>query len=369
MKICIDARSPYGGGVTTYTQGLLKNLMRVDKKNEYIILYDAEHGKRGYTNADERIAPSSNILWRLIWDHTRIHSLLKKEKVDIYHSFKHLNAFKSSTKSIYTIHSGGIHDPNIIGFRLFYLNDTILKFTTKTASCFILPSEADKEHFANWSGVEEERIRITPLAADERFHEINEEDSKERVRLKYNLPQKFILSVSMFSPIKNLETLIKAYALARQRSQFEHKLVIVGAPLWHGYFRRLVKMIKSLGMEDNVIFMGYIKDDLPYIYNLASLFVCPSLYESFGIPIQEAMACGTPAIASNVGGIPETYGEAAILVDPLDIEGFAATIARGLSSDRWREALKLRGLRRAKMFSWKRCALETLKIYEDIYNS
>jgi glycosyltransferase involved in cell wall biosynthesis len=368
MKICIDARSPYSGGITTYTQGLLKNLMAIDKKNEYIILYDAEHGKKGYTNADERIAPSSNIIWRLIWDHTRLSSLLKKEKVDIYHSLKHLNAFKSSTKLIYTIHSAGIHDPNIIGFKLYYLNDIILKFMTKTATCFIAVSKVDKEHFIKWSGVEKERIIVIPLGVDDRFHEINDEDIKNMVRLKYNLPEKFILAVSMFHPIRNIETVVNAYKLAKQRPKIEHKLVIVGAPLDHSYFRRLVEMIKSLGIEDDVIFPGYIKDDLPCVYNLASLFVCPSLYESFGVPILEAMACGTPVIASNVGGIPETYGDAAILVDPLDIEGFAAAIIRVLSLDHLREGYQLKVLERAKIFSWKRCALETLRLYENICN-
>ena len=368
MKICIDARSPYSGGITTYTQGLLKHLMLIDKKNDYIILYDAEHGKGGYRNADERIAPSSNILRRLIWDHTRLPSLLKKERVDIYHSFKHLSAFKSSTKLIYTIHAAGIHDPTIIDFKLFYLNDVIFKFMVKTTTCFIALTEADKEHFINWSGVEKERIRITPLAADDRFHEIADDAIKKRVRLKYNLPEKFILSVSMFHPIKNIETLIKAYKLVKQQSKIEHKLVIVGTPLDHSYFRRLIEMIKSMGIEDDVIFPGYIKDDLPYVYNLANLFVCPSLYENFPLPILEAMACGIPVIASNVGGIPETYGEAVILVDPLDIEDFAADIIQVLSSDQLMEYLKQKGLKRAKKFSWKRCALETLKLYEDIYN-
>ena len=370
MKICIDARSPHsGGGTTTYAQGLLKNLMLNDKKNEYIILYDAEHGKGGYRNADERIAPSSNILWRLIWDHTRLPSLLKKEKVDIYHSFKHISAFKSSTKLIYTVHAAGIHNLNIVGFKHFFLNDIIFKFMTKTATSFITLSEVDKEHFIKWSGVEKGRIRIIPLAADDRFHEINDEDAKERVRLKYNLPEKFILAVSMFHPIKNIETLIKAYKLVKHRSKIEHKLVILGAPLDHSYFRRLVEMIKSLGMEDTVIFMGYIKDDLPYVYNLASLFVCPSLYESFGMAILEAMACGIPVITSNAGAIPETYSDAVILVDPIAIEGFAAAIVQVLSSDQSGEDLKQKGLERAKMFSWKRCALETLKLYEDIHNS
>jgi glycosyltransferase involved in cell wall biosynthesis len=341
--------------------------MAIDRKNEYIILYDAEHGKGGYTNADERIAPSSNVLQRLTWDHTRLPSLLKNDKVNIYHSFKHLSAFKSSTKLIYTIHAAGIHNPNIIGFKHFYFNYIIFKFMAKTASCFITVSEVDKEHFTNWSGVEKERIRVIPLAVDEGFHEINDEKIKERVRVKYKLPEKFILAVSMFHPIRNIETLIKAYKLVKQRSKIEHKLVIVGAPLDHSYFRRLVEMIKSMGIDDNVILPGYIKDDLPHVYNLASLFVCPSLYESFGIPILEAMACGIPVITSNVGAIPETYGGAVILVDPLDVEGFASAVVQVLSSDQLREELKQKGRERAKMFSWKRCALETLKIYEDIY--
>lgn len=134
-------------------------------------------------------------------------------------------------------------------------------------------------------------------------------------------------------------------------------------------FTRLVEMIKSLYIEDNVILFGYIKDDLPHAYNIASLFVGPSLYENFPLPLLETMACGIPVITSNAGAIPETYGGAVILVEPLGIEGFAAAIDQVLSSDQSGEDLKQKGQEKAKMYSRKRCALETLKIYEDIYNS
>lgn len=367
MKICLDARSSFGGGITTYSHELLKNLMEIDKKNEYIILYDKEHGKRGYLNTDERIAPSSNIVWRLIWDHTFLPSLLKKEKVDIYHSFKHISSFRSSTKLIYTIHLGGMHDPKVGGYKHYILSEILHKSMAKKGAYFIHVSEADKENFMKWSGVKKERTRVVYLAADERFHEIKDDDIKEKVRLKYKLPEKFILFVSIFHKIKNIETLLRAYTLVQSNSKIEHKLVLVGKSNDPKYHKQLVELTRNLGIQDSILFAGYIKEDLPYVYNMASLFICPSLYETFGMPVLEAMACGIPVIASNVGSIPELYDDAAILVDPLDIKGFASAIIQILSSEELREDLKQKGLKKAKMFSWKRCAQETLKVYEDIY--
>lgn len=376
MKICIDARSSYGGGITTYSQELLKNLMEIDKKNEFIILYDKEHGKRGYLNTDERIAPSSNIVWRLIWDHTFLPSLLKKEKVDIYHSFKHISSFKSSTKLIYTIHLGGIHDPKVGGYLLVRgfkhyilrnLSEILYKSMVKKGAYFINVSEADRNNFMKWSGVEKERTRVVYLAADERFHKVKDDDIKEKVRLKYKLPEKFILFVSIFHKIKNIETLLKAYEQVRSISKTEHKLVLVGKSNDPKYYHQLIELTINLGIRDSVVFAGYIKEDLPYVYNMASLFICPSLYESFGLPVLEAMACGTPVIASNEGGIPEVFYGAAILVDSMDIKSYASAIIQILSSNELSKDLKQKGMERAKMFSWKRCAQETLKMYEDIY--
>lgn len=370
MKICIDARSPYGGGITTYTQELLKNIMAVDKENEYIILYDSQHGRKGYINAYERIAPSSNIVWRLIWDHTYLPLLLKKEKVDIYHSFKHFSAFKSFTKLIYTVHSAGFDYlyPNLLKFtERFYLN-SITKLMKKTATCFITLSKADKEYFARWSGVEREKIKTTYLGVDERFHEIKDESLKEKIRAKYKLPENFILFVGIIHPIKNIETLIRAYGLAHNDIKMEYKLVIVGRPgNQNDYYRQLLNIVKDLGIGDSVIFPGYIKEDLPVIYNMADLFVFPSFCENFPLPPLEAMACGTPVVASNVGGIPEIYEDAAILVDPSSVEGFAEAILRVLSSSQQRNHLRQKGLEKAEAFSWRRCALETLKIYEELF--
>jgi len=339
-----------------------------DKENQYLILYDSNHGKKGYLNAEEKIAPSANVGWRLVWDHTFLPHLLKSKKIDIYHSFKHVSSFKSGTKLIYTIHSAGLMQfPKFFGYTHFCFYGLMNRLMARTATCFIALTAADKEQHAHWSGVANERIKLTCLAADKRFVKIDDEDEKERVRLKYNLPKKFILYVGIPHPIKNVDTLIKAYALARRNYNIDQKLVIVGKANMNNYYLQLLQLIKNLKLEDSVVFPGYIKDDLPAVYNLADLFVFPSLYENFPLPPMEAIACGTPVIASNVGGIPEIYGDAVITIDPTDIRGLAEAICRVLSSDEMRETLRKKGLERAKMFSWERCARETLKIYEEVY--
>jgi glycosyltransferase involved in cell wall biosynthesis len=367
MKICLDARSPYGGGITTYTQELLKNLMAIPNEHQYVILYDSNHGMKGFVNADERIAPSSNVAWRLVWDHTFLPHLLKEEKVDIYHSFKPISSFNSHTKLIYTIHFAGVYQyPNLLGYKHFYVHGWMLRRLAKSAGCFIALSEADKAYFADWFGAKREKIKITYLAADERFCKIDDERMKERTRVKYNLPKKFVLYVGIPHPIKNVHTLIKAYSMARHDFKIPQKLVIVGRPNVTSYHDQLLRLVKDLNIQDDVLFPGYIKDELPVIYNLADLFVCPSLYENFPLPPMEAIACGTPVIASRVGGIPEIYGDAVVPIDPRDTTGLAEAMVRVLSCDPMRGELSQRGLKRSKLFSWKRCASETLKIYEEV---
>jgi glycosyltransferase involved in cell wall biosynthesis len=189
-------------------------------------------------------------------------------------------------------------------------------------------------------------------------------DETARTASRYGLPQGYILFVGSIEERKNLRRLLQAYAWLRQRGE-ERPLAIVGPRKWK--YAHILQTVEELGIGDQVIFTGYVpEEDLPTLYSGADLFVFPSLYEGFGLPPLEAMACGTPVVCSNTSSLPEVVGDAAITVDPYDVKALADAMHRVLSDAALREELRAKGLARAKMFTWEKAARETLAVYEKV---
>lgn len=187
------------------------------------------------------------------------------------------------------------------------------------------------------------------------------------LRQKYALPDRFILSVGTIEPRKNLSTLLEAYHTLRQ-SDPELGLVIAGRRGWRsaGFFQRL----QALGLTTEVHLLGPVPDaDLPALYGAAAVFAYPSLYEGFGLPPLEAMACGTPVVASNTSSLPEVIGDAGLLVAPHDVAGLAASIKMALSNTALRADLRARGLMQAVRFTWEAAARATLQVYQRVRGS
>jgi glycosyltransferase involved in cell wall biosynthesis len=171
--------------------------------------------------------------------------------------------------------------------------------------------------------------------------------------------------VGTLQPRKNLGRLLEAYAIVRKQAKRDETpcLVIAGRKGW--LYNQIFQHIVRLGLESKVIFPGYVpQDDLPALLSGARLFVFPSLYEGFGLPVLEAMACGTPVLCSNVSSLPEVAGEAALLVDPIDVKSMAETMNRLLQDEGLRTQLVKRGFQQVRRFSWERCARETLAVLE-----
>jgi glycosyltransferase involved in cell wall biosynthesis len=186
-----------------------------------------------------------------------------------------------------------------------------------------------------------------------------------QVRERYRLADRFILYVGTIEPRKNLPRLLEAFARRRIAGDLVHQLVCVGPYGWLS--EDVERQIDRLGVRDAVRFTGYVPfDDLPAIYNLAEMFVFPSVYEGFGLPVVEAMACGTPVLTGPVAALAEVAGDAAERIDPLDADTLGEAIVR-LAADRdRREALSKAGLERARAFSWQQAALDTLKVYRQV---
>jgi glycosyltransferase involved in cell wall biosynthesis len=234
----------------------------------------------------------------------------------------------------------------------------------KKAKRIITDSEYSKKTLIKYLDYPEERIDVIYLGIDhDKFKVIK--NSRQKLE-KYGIENECInvLYVGSEMPRKNLQTLIKAFYKLKKKIP-NARLIKLGEHQAPEARERLKTLIKKLGLQNDVVFTGYVpEEDLPLFYTAADLFVQPSLYEGFGLPVLEAMACGTSVVSSNATSLPEVVGNAGIMVDPIDVDGFVKAMYEVLTNDGLRENIIKKGLERAKMFTWKKTAEETLKVYE-----
>lgn len=232
----------------------------------------------------------------------------------------------------------------------------------KKASAVITPTVSVKKEIVEHFRFPEERIFPVLHGVSPMFKVIPQE-VVAKVRFELALPELFILFVGTVEPRKNLKRLIEAYGRAVAQG-LGHFLVIAGARGW--LCEEVYELPRKLGFEKRVLFLGYISDELlPALYNAADIFVYPSLYEGFGLPALEAMACGTPVIASKISSLAEVVGKAGMLVEPLDTEAIASAMLFLAGNSDLKQELARKGLERSKLFSWERAARETVGVYEE----
>ena len=198
---------------------------------------------------------------------------------------------------------------------------------------------------------------------DEKFR-VLDDDQVRNFKIEYNLDFPFILYLGVPQPRKNIPTLIKAYNLLK-KDGINHKLVIAGGK--NHEYKKILNIVKDLNLQKDVVFTGHMHDEiLPELYNAADLFVFPSLYEGFGLPPLEAMACGTPVITSNASSLPEVVGDAGLRIDPYDISGLKDAMNTVLRNSDLRMEMVKKGLNRSEQFTWKKCAVETMNMYKEV---
>ena len=369
IGIVVDRLNRPRTGIENYTYNLINKFAKIsDKEKIFLINYEENNifpnlNKIIIKNPLKNITKKSYYFWHLYLQF----KLNKKDfKLDIIHSPENAALFIKlrHQKKIITVH-------DIIPY-LFpesYTPITLLRYkllfprTLRTADKIIADSNSTKRDLMSYFNVPEEKIRVILLAADEKFKPLNNGETDE-IRQKYNLDFPFIFYVGL-GLRKNIQTLIKAFHKLKKDPGTKQKLVIAGEK--EGNYKAIFETIDKLNLQKDVIFTGYVLDeDLSALYNAADLFVYPSLYEGFGLPPLEAMACGTPVITSNTSSLPEVVGDAGIMVDPYDVDRLADAMHKVLSNDGLREDMIKKGLERAEMFSWEKTARETLKVYEEV---
>jgi glycosyltransferase involved in cell wall biosynthesis len=372
MRICIDA-SPavhHRGGFGRYVQELTTGLLALDPDSEYVAFYNHAAAALVDPPLDQLrhlTTRLTNRPWRLsvvLAYLTRTPQDRRFPGIDIFHATDNLLPRFSQVKSVFALQDlifrfyPETHNPP----NRWFLTLMMPRFL-KAADVVIAISQCTSRDAVRLYGLDEAKTRVIYAGVSPGFH-ARAPEAISLVRQKYSLPENFILFVGTIEPRKNLTTLLEAYRALKNEGT-GCKLVIVGRKGWlyEGFFRKL----RELGLEDEVIFPGFVPDeDLSAFYTAADLFVYPSLYEGFGLPVVEAMACGAPVITSNTSSLPEVAGEAALLVEPTSVEELVAAVRRLLNDKGLQVEMAARGLKRAARFTWEDTARRTAEVYREI---
>jgi glycosyltransferase involved in cell wall biosynthesis len=380
VKIGIDARfltHPQPGGFKTYTENLIASLVEIDSVNEYVLYLDREpyphdripRRENVHTRVARGTMPFLGLPWR---EQVSLVYQVRKDQIDLFHSLCLTAPLYLPCHLVITIHDmiwasphyfTGNHSLSIKRRLIDWYNYLEPNYAIRKAAAIITVSHASKNSIIEILGMDSENIVVTHEAAGSAFRRIDDRAQLEPVRKKYDLPSSFLLAIGAADPRKNIEALIHAYALLPAALRMVHKLVIV----WTHPFltREISRLVDDLDLIRNVRFLRQVpNEDLVLLYNAAALFVFPSRYEGFGLPLLEAMACGVPVVAANNSSIHEVAGDAAVYFDANDHQTITDAMLRMLGDDAMKADLVHKGLARAATFSWGRCARETLDVYQ-----
>ncbi|MCP4536800.1 MAG: glycosyltransferase family 4 protein [Chloroflexi bacterium] len=350
-------------GVHQYIYHLLRHLHLDDNDVRYTILLGEGELPPDITFSIRQSRwPTSRAAVRVLWEQLVQPWVLRRIDADLVHGPVFVGPLFASCPTVVTIHDlSFIRFPNL--FRpanRLYLT-ALTRFSARRARRLIAVSAHAAAEAAQLLDVPSERIDVVYHGVDPVFRPIST-DEVAAFRERQGIPEQFVLFLGTLEPRKNLVRLVEAFARIYDDKT---KLVLAGGKGW--LYDTLFARVESLGLENAVIFPGYVaSDDLPLWYNAATTLAYPSIYEGFGLPVLEAQACGTPVLTSNVSSLPEAAGDAALIVDPYDVEALAAGLNQMLTNEPLRRELRERGLAHASRFSWTRTAQETASVYRQV---
>ena len=368
MKVGIMLRhfEQHEGGVKVYTQNLIPRLLSQGTSNQYLLIYrnpDLIGTYAGYPNASEIALATPT---RLLWDQVGVPWLARTQELDLVFNPKFTAPMLTGAKTVFVRHGSEryVIPDTLRGFSRWSSN-LLIRESCRSADAVICVSEVVRKDLIAYAGVAPAKTAVIHNGFDDQhFRVIVDTQRLAQVKRKYSLPERFIFWAGQIDPRKNIGRLLTAFA--NIRDSIPHDLVMAGMKGWKA--EQELQPIRELGLQDRVHFMGWVgHDDLPVVYNLADLFVFPSLYEGFGLPLIEAMACGCPVLTADRGSPPEVTGNAALLVNPLNLEQLAKGMHSLLTDPLLRNHLRDRGLARTKAFSWDHCAEQVLALFGRVY--
>jgi glycosyltransferase involved in cell wall biosynthesis len=369
MRVGIDAHclGQQKTGNETYTYNLVKHLAYLDQDGVEYTVYVGGDGKNELKSLQEgqfrsKVIRPFNPLIRILLGFATESRL---EKLDVFHA-QYLLPHHLKCRTVLTVHDVLYERfPEYFTKWDLYRQRIGVRWSCQRADHIITVSEASKCDLVDIYGVSSERVSVTYLGADDCYRPLDRAKAKKRLRERYGIDEDFILYVGAIQPRKNIPRLFSAFAQLKAEHRVPHKLVIVGPKAWLA--EKTFKLLERNQTKRDIIITGYVpREELPYFYNAASVFAYVSMCEGFGLPVLEAMACGTPTITSRGSSLEEIAGHAAILVDPGDEGAIADAMAQVLSDSNLRARMRQLGISRSREFSYQRMAARTRDIYRDL---
>jgi glycosyltransferase involved in cell wall biosynthesis len=365
MIVGIDAHAIGSGsaGNETYYDQLLKHLaIAPTNGSRYVVYYT-------HLEAAARVPASEKFHLKRLWPGTPFWRIpfgfpleFRREKLDVFHAQYMIPPF-CNCKTVTTIPDIAYeHYPQFFSKFDVLRAKVLIRRSAELADHIITVSDYSKNDISRTYHIDPDRITVTHEGAGPDFFPRDKDECRERIARKYGIKTSFILYVGRLQERKNLRRLLSAYARLRKQGAGE-KLVLVGKKDWES--GNVQEHLKSLDLKDSVIFTGYVPSaDLPVFYNAAEAFVYPSIFEGFGLPVIEAMACGLPVLTSYGSSLEEVAGDAALLVDPMSEESIAEGLDKLLGDSSLRLSLGRAGLLRSATFSFEKTAEQTIGVYE-----
>ncbi len=358
-------------GVGHYTFELARALAELAPEHEMEFISPLAYGPNLKAELDSipnltAVNPQTNSITRRWWS-IGLPRYLKRNPVDIFHGTNYEVPLWNRKRNVLTVHDLSVfthpdkHEPDIARRAR-----RRLPIMLRSSAMIITPTEAVKRELSERFKIDPDRIGVTPEAPRKSFQPMPATEA-EAVRTRLGIDSNFILFVGTIEPRKNLLTLVRAFESILQQTEQRPQLVIAGGQGWLS--EDLHRLLEQLAFGDRLLLAGYLDDeDLRALYSSCKLFVYPSLYEGFGLPPLEAMACGAPVVASRTPALVETLQDKARLVDPLDENSLATSIIDLLNDGSARQSLSSGGLEHANTFSWNETARRTLEVYERVIN-
>ena len=368
MRIAVEANTYYknfaGSGV--YARNII-NIWKTEKgKDQFFLFANKRLSEMDLSKKTNRCVRIINGLLGMLWMQVVFPLKLLFFKADILFCSGSIAPIFSPCPVVLTIFDMSfMRYPKTCDFMFRVYLKVLMRFLKYRVAKVITISKFSKSEIVELLNIPESKITVTYLGSSRIFKTIHSEEKIKEIKKSYSASENFILNIGTLEPRKNVISLIEAFSILKEKYGLIHKLVIGGKRGW--YYDTIFEKVKELGFGNEVVFTDYIPENvLPLLYNAADLFVYPSLYEGFGLPILEAMACGCPVITSNSSSLPEVVGDAAILVNPLSVDELAQAMLKVLKDNELRSKMVEKGLQRAKMFTWEKTADEILTVLKNV---
>ena len=363
------------GGISRYIRYLLTELARQPGQHEYTVFVNGQEVVERLAAQHPQITyvavpwPESRPVSRVAWEQFTLPSLLRQRRVEVFHSPANVlpELLPRNCAGVVTLHDlAFLRFPNVLARSKRMYHRTFTMRSLRHATLIIADSDSTKRDAIELLHIPAGRITTIHLCIDARFSSVINEEEVEAFRQKQGLAAGFILYLGTLEPRKNITTILEAYAQLRKMHAIQEKLVLAGGKGW--FYDSIFEKVKTLGLESEIVFPGFVADAEQVLwYHAASAFIYPSLYEGFGLPVAEALACGIPVVTSNVSSLPEAGADIALTVDPYDVDAMAEAIYKALIDLAYRQRCRTLAPSVAQQFSAQSMVAKIIGVYEQAY--